>query len=746
MRTVAARSALSGKGQCTTTAIALELGELHDPVVMAPAVVIKDWAFLWGHAKSHRAVIVKEWFKAVKRLKGPGKWLRVKGPLGATICTLRDLGFHPDQPNEWRTPDGVTWKFNDKLMDLPVHYYASALMQYTIKNTWVKASEHRNGKGIAEGVDFEVLKSHLESLNANEAHGKAGLLRKAACSALWPRQRSHQADLVSSPLCPRCGEENEDEFHRIWTCKANHYDFNEDIRDSEHLLQEAACQREDQAALWCRGLVPRNFTLPEAPEWNPRPMQLGSCLSPGTFYLDGSGGAHSADPRLRRCGWAAVKLDMSICDDPVVVEALFGPLGGPDQKVARAELNAAVQVLEHLADIAGDVHLISDCSFVTEGFDIITHGKFEKFKHSDLWVQLQEMVLRRRSAGFRVTVRKVKAHVEEWHLVAGLISFEDFTGNEFADAFAKQAANMLAVPRAQVKEIKDIDKKALLIQKRIIATNAMAISCKGNRQSEENDPELFGAPKSKILGVHKSKRFGRPSTAKKNVLQEAARLGHSFQKEFSHSKDKFIYRCRLCLSAKTRAGICKLLSQQVACPGAAEPCSSETREPEAHIETGEPEAHVVSQEQFEEEDPFDLGNLGFDDGEPCRPSRTSPTEAFLSPPPETDRERLHRLQDSLRKRPPHPTPSLHASQFNLGGAILHRSHRLHHHRGVIWCQSCGCYGAEVLKNLSKPCAITPGRAGRWALSRLQAGNPPRSGMQWPLAAGSGPCSGIVMCE
>eukprot|EP00969_Alexandrium_andersonii_P275197 12161881-Alexandrium_andersonii.AAC.1 len=46
----------------------------------------------------------------------------------------------------------------------------------------------------------------------------AGLLQVLARGATWTELRAHEAGYSSSPLCPRCGEEAEDEWHRLWRC------------------------------------------------------------------------------------------------------------------------------------------------------------------------------------------------------------------------------------------------------------------------------------------------------------------------------------------------------------------------------------------------------------------------------------------------------------------------------------------------------------------------------------------------
>ena len=56
--------------------------------------------------------------------------------------------------------------------------------------------------------------------------------------------------------------------------------------------------------------------------------------------MDGSGGEHTSDARLRRCGFSSVKIqeDIGHREMPELQAAAFGPLPGTVQTVPRAEL------------------------------------------------------------------------------------------------------------------------------------------------------------------------------------------------------------------------------------------------------------------------------------------------------------------------------------------------------------------------------------------------------------------------
>ena len=163
--------------------------------------------------------------------------------------------------------------------------------------------------------------------------------------------------------------------------------------------------------------------------------------------------------------------------------------------------------------------------------------------------------------------------------------------------------------------------------------------------------------------------------------------------------------------------------------------------------------------RFEEEDPFNYGFLSFDDpnGSPEAAAghhHHQPLHLHLPPLPdvphgaeerETDRERLRRLQASLasRRLPSCLSMPLRRSDFKLGNLHMHESHTLHHHRGVVWCWTCGAYATETLRDLQGVCSGTPGRGRVHALKRLRQGATPRVGMEWPFAVGACRISGAI---
>ena len=83
-------------------------------------------------------------------------------------------------------------------------------------------------------------------------------------------------------------------------------------------------------------------------------------------------------------------------------------------------------------------------------------------------------------------------------------------------------------------------------------------------------------------------------------------------------------------------------------------------------------------------------------------------------------------------------------QLQLGGGVLHPTHRMHYKRGVVWCWGCGAYGTAVVRHLAEPCEGEPTRGASYFLNRLRDGETPRPELDWPLGAGVGPSEGKVL--
>jgi len=91
----------------------------------------------------------------------------------------------------------------------------------------------------------------------------------------------------------------------------------------------------------------------------------------------------------------------------------------------------------------------------------------------------------KKEKGRRVEVRKVRAHAGLIDIYIGKVSLVDFKGNLLADAYAGEAEKM-AQNSKETKECVDrADRKAWLIQERIIAINIEVVRDEGLSQIDK---------------------------------------------------------------------------------------------------------------------------------------------------------------------------------------------------------------------------------------------------------------------
>ena len=74
-------------------------------------------------------------------------------------------------------------------------------------------------------------------------------------------------------------------------------------------------------------------------------------------------------------------------------------------------------------------------------------------------------------------------------------------------------------------------------------------------------------------------------------------------------------------------------------------------------------------------------------------------------------------------------PAWLAKNPTIGKVVLHHSHSLGWHKGLIWCWKCGRYGTSVPIKLKGECCTTT-LSGEKNLCRLRQGKPP-SKVDWP---------------
>ena len=703
LRSTAALCTSSKSGACTTSAIAIGLPPGSDPAIALRVEILKCWIDFWAGNTHLHEELLKSWMKLVPKLKLKAtRWRQVGGPVGAAVATLYDIGWKPVSPNGWIQPDGSAsgqqWRFAGYGDSCELY---SAVEKSAMKEHWAHAATRWSGSGAAGGVDVSVLKRHLAQLERKDLPGRVGLLNSVAMGATWPRQRKFEAGLAESAICPRCGEADETDLHRFWTCPKNLEIDDPAVRCTNSMSPSAILDNNANSVFWCRGLVPQAWVESSPPTPDPTTRMVGdrSLWRPAIYFTDGSGGDKGSDPRLRRCGWGVVRLDLDDPGNPKIACGAYGPLHGPRQTVPRSELYAAIQVLTLVQ--SGDVVIFSDCSYFVDHA-----GSMEKReclclgRNGDLWTMWWD--LRDKRDG-RTIVKKVKAHSVYSDLCSGAITLENFRGNALADYLAGKGAELGRVDSNKILSIEFTDGQAWKIQNRLLAILKSIYA-----SSPEAEPKRVLPP---VL---------QPAPILAPPLVRLAALGHKLVR----TGDR--WRCSECVQCCHNSWL-----KTWCLGGECVPLALRTVHGMQNVVLGcAPILHPVYPSQV----PVGM--------EPVM------TEIVYGPYAEFTAAYVTDMAAAIPapaiRDPPaavaHPPA---ARAIRVGRQTLHHSHTILYKRGVYWCQRCGGFAELRGRVLLNECLTRPTREGRQVLRRLNSNLPPTTKRPWPLAEGEGPLEGLL---
>ena len=386
---------LNTTGMSTTNTLACVHGWRKDPASTTLLSQVVAWVEAWRADPRLRREVRDAWPTVVAAVEGPRPWTRVKGPAAALVLTMRRYGWEAIAPDVWVDPRGSHWQLTEQCMNMDL--FLDELARDIDAVLWTRASDHWQGMGLQFGGPDQWALQRALSRAKRKDMKIYNMMVKVAGKGCWTRQRCHE-QLASrpSPLCPRCGEAAETDFHRWWECPANkELSTNDPEAFSTRVVMHAYRYGSEFPCLAARGLLPVALTTPPPPA-EANDGVFAPELATGVrrtwtrirdAFTDGSGGRHSADPRLRRCGWGFVVLppppgwgsedegdDLHTgffeCDEEVdavsVVEfAGHGALGGGVQRVGRAELVAVTQLI---STTAGPMKVHVDYKAIVAGY------------------------------------------------------------------------------------------------------------------------------------------------------------------------------------------------------------------------------------------------------------------------------------------------------------------------------------------------------------------------------------------
>jgi len=445
---------------------------------------VKQWFKLLRHTNIDRTDLSRAFFDIRQKLlaaEDAHRWQMVKGPMGATIATIHAIGWNPITLFKWVGEDpmlGGPWTWSSKVNQDPDPSQLLELVDWDLQlPLWRRASLGRHGQGMEDGVDLTVLVREVNKALSNRT------LQCIAAGGIWTQKRLHEAGLAESPLCYQCHQE-EDDHHYFWGCPSIAALGEEAIERTSTAWWRRISDSEDPHYCQCfflRGLVPSLRTRRDPPwqaeehENYDRDINLtmhsyayGDVIPTDyPVYLDGSGGPHTRDTRLRRCAWAWVQIT-GPAEEYALRHGLSGACTSLYQTVPRAEIQALRELLVALvcSDVSGcHYEVFSDNEGVVKGW----HAGAEKCRSLDasaMWQRVWTSMDTLQARGVTITVNKIKAHLTMDDVREGRMSRQDCEGNKKADELAGLAASSLC-DQEHVDRVAFADAQAYLCLQRL---------------------------------------------------------------------------------------------------------------------------------------------------------------------------------------------------------------------------------------------------------------------------------------
>ena len=445
-------------GGCATTAFFLADMEHQDPCLTFPLETIIEFAI--AHAGSGMKLAnAQAWSAKLPALEDRCRWGKVYGAMSAAMASLLDAGFDIPDIGKWHDPSGEQWII-DYSLPMAIPALRQVLGHFLQLGTWHKARNHTFGASLGLYPDLHPLKSQIQQAR-----------RKARWEELYFLQAIGQGsmDLFSEHslirtdegqvLCRWCAAPviGSPWQHIAWTCR--HFSDMEEpaFLKSAELVTVAQAAAEEYPTLWLRGIP--NLGLP----CNPLNMdyQAMQASSDGLFYLDdlaepldvhdlilggdGSGGEHTRDSRIRRCGFGLVAVNS---ESHAVVKMWYGSVPGA-QSGYTAECTA---LLHALLRTNGNCLMVMDSMAVIRQF---RKSPRSNLKHNGLLWQaiFNARDMRRQRGGGEITLTWISSHKSLEHSLNAGATPVQWAVNQIADALAGRGALEAALSPSHIEHV-----------------------------------------------------------------------------------------------------------------------------------------------------------------------------------------------------------------------------------------------------------------------------------------------------
>ena len=452
-KNIAKAAGLGRQGSCSTTAIAWSFRRQHhkhcrsaDPRVVMPLGQVRTWMRLWKNAdETVKDDIKKVWKIGLRRMADEqARWMRVTGPMSATIATMMDVGWAPVLPNRWLTKDKSAVATFDAKEGITQMHVCHIIENDILDKIWKHAADASCGRGLQTGYPlFEpIAKAHKKLIKEGHTEAAKALIT-VVTNRSWPGDRLLQEGVVDKEedaICVRCNEGVDSALHRRWLCKANDCIDHWAIRATKKLKQRATNEFVERACLWLRGLLPHS-DLRRQVDWvdeaDCEPIVFGNfdaiLNKTGVAASDGSGSKEKVKGAAY-CGAGVVVIDPET-DEVAGIHSLVPGR----QTVPRAEVWALWHVMQRM-NKDKDFKLIIDASYLVNA---MTSGSkwYSEGVNGDLWARIFDEQKKRSGS---IELIKAKSHIKEDDWQRYDMTEEKLVMNEAADATANFATEKMA--------------------------------------------------------------------------------------------------------------------------------------------------------------------------------------------------------------------------------------------------------------------------------------------------------------
>ena len=170
-----------------------------DPKVIVPWRQIVACIALYAEADDDtKESIRRSWHKdLIKYAVAATRWMRVVGPMGATICTLLDMQWKPLHPCRWMPPQQDHYEDFTTHPHISDHRMLHLIERHLRTQLWCNAADDFTRAGFQEGLpDFAATGKAYKQLVKEELFTEAKALEVALVNKSWTARRIRDEEVL----------------------------------------------------------------------------------------------------------------------------------------------------------------------------------------------------------------------------------------------------------------------------------------------------------------------------------------------------------------------------------------------------------------------------------------------------------------------------------------------------------------------------------------------------------------------